>query len=128
MSISITEMELALASAKAKLAAEARAERLSIEAVYKYKTVKTTVGFSIVGTLQNKKDFSTFFNKYGYIQDEPNEKTNGIEHVYTVDGYLVPLGGGFIQPQLDHSKMPIKVSLEEYKDILNSVYPVRLGK
>lgn len=125
----VKDLERQLALAKEEQHKEQRENRAKLEPIYLYHTEMTDIGgIRIIGELQNKGAFDAHMRAYGSITDMPDDKRSGIEHVYTVDGYLISLGGGWVQPQLKQSRFneKIKISLEEWEQLKRSVYPKRL--
>jgi len=125
----VRDLEEQLALAKEEEHKEQRENRDKLKPIYLYHTEMTDRGgIRIVGELQNKGAFDAHMRAYGSITDLPDERTSGIEYVYTVDGYLIALGGGWVQPQLQHINYDekIKITLEEWEQLKRSVYPKRL--
>lgn len=125
----IQQMEEDLRQAKENIAAVQREARDKLEPIYSYHTTVTKHdGIRIIGTLQNKPSFDAHMKEYGSIINMPSEKTVGIEHIYTVDGWLIRLGGGWAQPQLPYGYDGIKITMVEWNNIKHGFYPARLYK
>ena len=102
-----------------------REARDLLEPIYIYHTdITPRGGISIVGELQNKEAFDAHMAEYGSITNMPETTTRGVEHLYTIDGWLIRTGGGWLQPQLPREDT--KISVSEWEQLKKSVYPKRL--